>query len=48
MAGHSMYEPRSILVIEDEHDIAELIALHLSDLPANITLASDGRSGLQL
>jgi DNA-binding response OmpR family regulator len=40
--------PRSILVIEDERDIAELIALHLSDLPAEITLANDGPGGLKL
>jgi len=40
--------PRCILVIEDERDIAELIALHLADLPAQITLANDGPGGLQL
>ncbi len=40
--------PRKILVVEDERDIAELIALHLSDLPADITLAHDGPRGLQL
>ncbi len=39
---------RHILVIEDERDIAELIALHLSDLPARVTLANDGPGGLQL
>ena len=39
---------RNILVIEDERDIAELIALHLSDLPAQVTLANDGPGGLQL
>ena len=39
---------RHILVVEDERDIAELIALHLSDLPANVTLASDGPRGLEL
>ena len=39
---------RNILVVEDERDIAELIALHLADLPANITVASDGLRGLQL
>ena len=39
---------RNILVVEDERDIAELIALHLSDLPADVTLASDGPLGLQL
>jgi DNA-binding response OmpR family regulator len=40
--------PRRILVVEDERDIAELIALHLADLPAQATLAHDGRSGLAL
>lgn len=40
--------PRKILVVEDERDIAELIALHLSDLPADVTLANDGPRGLQL
>ena len=40
--------PRRILIIEDERDIAELIALHLSDLPAQCTLASDGLHGMQL
>jgi DNA-binding response OmpR family regulator len=39
---------RHILVVEDERDIAELIALHLSELPAEVTLAHDGSQGLQL
>jgi DNA-binding response OmpR family regulator len=39
---------RTILVIEDEPDIAELIALHVSDLPADVTLAGDGPTGLRL
>ena len=39
---------RNILVVEDERDIAELIALHLADLPAAVTLAHDGSRGLQL
>ena len=39
---------RHILVVEDERDIAELIALHLGDLPAAVTLAHDGPTGLQL
>ena len=39
---------RHILVVEDERDIAELIALHLADLPAHVTLASDGPRGLEL
>ena len=40
--------PRRILVIEDELDIAELVALHLSELPADVTLAHDGPRGLAL
>ena len=39
---------RRILVIEDELDIAELVALHLSELPAHVTLAHDGPRGLAL
>ncbi len=39
---------RRILVIEDERDIAQLIALHLSELPAQVTLAHDGPRGLAL
>ncbi|MFC3683112.1 response regulator transcription factor [Hydrogenophaga luteola] len=39
---------RNILVIEDERDIADLIALHLSELPANVTIAHDGLGGLDL
>lgn len=39
---------RRLLVIEDDRDIAELLSLHLSELPAQVTLASDGRQGLGL
>ncbi len=39
---------RRILVVEDERDVAELIALHLADLPADTTLAADGPAGLRL
>jgi DNA-binding response OmpR family regulator len=39
---------RSILVIEDERDIADLVALHLAELPARVTLAADGPAGLRL
>lgn len=38
---------RSILVIEDEREIADLIKLHLTDLSAEICLAFDGREGLE-
>ncbi len=39
--------PHSILVIEDDRDIAELIALHLRDEGFAVTLQHDGNSGLQ-
>jgi len=39
--------PHRILVIEDNHDIARLVALHLRDLSYQVDLESDGRSGLQ-
>ena len=37
---------RNVLVIEDEKDIANLVRLHLQDLPCNVELAFDGASGL--
>lgn len=39
---------KKILVVEDEHDIAQLIHIHLSDITSNITLAHDGEHGLSL
>lgn len=39
--------PRSILVIEDERDIAELIGLHLRDLGHDVVLCGDGAAGLE-
>ena len=38
--------PHRILVIEDNTDIARLVALHLKDLSYQVDLATDGRSGL--
>ena len=40
--------PPRLLVIEDERDIATLLELHLSDLPAAVTIAHDGPTGLAL
>jgi len=37
---------RRILVVEDEHDIAELIALHLGDEGFDVAVAADGDSGM--
>jgi DNA-binding response OmpR family regulator len=43
----SAVEPR-LLVIEDERDIAELVAMHLAELPAQVTQVHDGATGLRL
>jgi DNA-binding response OmpR family regulator len=40
-------EPRRILVVEDEQDIAELIALHLRDNRFEVTIAVDGHEGMR-
>lgn len=37
---------RSVLVIEDQQDIANLIKLHVKDLPCQVKLAFDGVTGL--
>jgi DNA-binding response OmpR family regulator len=37
--------PPRLLVIEDEHDIAALLDLHLSDMPADVTIAREGPTG---
>ncbi len=39
---------RHVLVIEDNHDISELVALHLRDLDCKVTQAADGNTGLDL
>ena len=38
---------RKVLVVEDEADIAELLALHLGDLDCEVTLAIDGHEGMR-
>ncbi|MCG8383724.1 MAG: response regulator transcription factor [Gammaproteobacteria bacterium] len=44
----SMQASKRFLVIEDEQDIAELIALHLTDLNAEVTQIHNGSEGLDL
>jgi len=39
--------PRTILVIEDDRDIARLVELHLRDMGCEVRLAHDGRAGLE-
>jgi len=41
-------QQRRILVIEDEVDIADLLALHLRDNGYNVTVAADGHEGMRL
>lgn len=38
---------RKVLVVEDEHDIAQLIRLHLNDIDCEVTLAADGHAGMR-
>lgn len=38
---------RKVLVVEDEQDIAELLALHLQDINCEVTLAADGHAGMR-
>jgi DNA-binding response OmpR family regulator len=38
---------RRVLVVEDEQDIAELLALHLGDIGCDVTLAADGHDGMR-
>ncbi len=38
---------RKVLVVEDEQDIAELLALHLRDINCQVTLAPDGHAGMR-
>ena len=37
---------RQILIVEDERDIAKLLALHLNDANFDVTLAADGHEGM--
>lgn len=39
---------KSVLVIEDEHDIAQLLQLHLREFCDEVVVANDGRAGLKL
>ncbi len=39
---------KQFLVVEDNHDIANLVSMHLQDLDAEVQIASDGNTGLSL
>jgi DNA-binding response OmpR family regulator len=46
-AADSQDMSRSILIIEDNHDIAQLLSLHLSDMDCRVEVAGDGVAGLR-
>ena len=46
--GREELPTRRILIVEDEMDIAELVALHLRDLCDEAVIANDGHEGLRL
>ena len=39
---------RRILLVEDEQDIADLVALHLNDVSDSVVIATDGHRGMEL
>jgi len=39
---------KHFLVVEDNHDIANLVSMHLQDLGAEVQIANDGNTGLSL
>lgn len=45
--GISSNDASSILIVEDDPDLAKLLQIHLSDLGYQIEIAGDGRLGLQ-
>src|SRR5260370_35055090 len=44
--GRMGMNSRRVLVVEDERDIASLLALHLEDLGCEVETRHDGRTGL--
>src|SRR6202011_5638272 len=46
MEGRMSMNSRRVLVVEDERDIAQLLALHLEDLGCEVDTSYDGRIGL--
>lgn len=45
--GEKSSQQRSVLIVEDERDIAELVALHLRDADFATTIANDGHAGMR-
>ena len=47
-SGNAGARKRRVLIVEDEQDIAELLALHLRDICHEVVLAADGHEGMRL
>ena len=47
-SGERTLARKNVLVVEDERDIAELVALHLEDIDCEPTLAADGHEAMRL
>jgi DNA-binding response OmpR family regulator len=46
--GESTLAGKNVLIVEDERDIAQLLALHLEDIDCEPTLAADGHEAMRL
>ena len=47
-AAPTAAHPPRLLIVEDEADLSALLQLHLSELPAEVSIAADGEQGLSL
>jgi DNA-binding response OmpR family regulator len=47
-SGGQTLARKNVVVVEDERDIAELVALHLEDIDCEPTLAADGHEAMRL
>ena len=45
--AHLRMKSHKVLIVEDEADIAELLALHLRDVADEVALAADGHEGMR-
>ena len=45
-AAPTAARPPRLLIVEDEADLSALLQLHLSELPAEVSIAADGEQGL--
>ncbi|MGB5611437.1 MAG: response regulator, partial [Sedimenticolaceae bacterium] len=48
MMQMQLLQDKKILIVEDEPDIAELLALHMGDRYRTVDVAADGHEGMRL